>query len=172
MPSVIIRPDATVSAGNWSIQDGLIAGVLGDQNVATEVLNTSGNQSIITTLSDVSGGLGAQQFTSATITVSAKQSGKGTATFSAFLLDGSNNILSTANFTATSTTYSNFDDAVSVNFDNDQVNNLRLMITTTGNTQAFFNEAFVTLEYGVVESNGEVILSSGLIQLTSGKVTL
>lgn len=172
MPSVIIRPDATVSAGDWSIQDELIAGVLGDQNVDTEVVNTSEDQEIKMTLSDVSDDLGAQQFTSATINVSAKRTARGDGTFKALLTNEEGVSLHSDSFTVQDTIYTNFTTNVNINLSNDEVNSLRLSIITTTGTQVIFNEAFVTVVYGVVGSNGEIILSSGLIQLTSGKVTL
>jgi len=173
MPSVIIRPDVTVSAGNWSVSDLLIADILGDQNATTEIFNSSANQEVVMTLTDVSDGLGLQQFTSATITVSAKKSGKGDGNFKAILLDSSSTIIHSANFTVQDAIYINFTTTANINFHTSDINDLRLSITTTLGTQVLFNEAFVTVVYGEsLSDTGKITLSSGLIQLTSGKVTL
>ena len=74
MPTVTIRPDSTVSAGNWSVADANIPGQINDQNDSTTVINTTANQSFLVELDDP--GVTASSYDSGEVTIRASKTGK------------------------------------------------------------------------------------------------
>ena len=84
MPTVIIRPDADSTVGNFS--NTPVHAVLSDSNDATFTANLAQNQTFVVTLDDVS--LSGATFNSWAMTVRAKR-GKGNASCSARLVSGS-----------------------------------------------------------------------------------
>ena len=107
MPTVTIRPDSTVSAGNWSVADANIPGQINDQSDSTSVYNTTVNQNFIVNLDDVS--LSGATFNSFTVTVRAKVSGKGSSEWNTRLLDPvGGSTLSTTNSSTSSPSFSDF----------------------------------------------------------------
>ena len=151
MPTEIIRPDGDSTVGNFS--NTPVHAVLSDSNDATFTNNTSQNQQLIVSLDDVS--LSGATFNSFILTTRAKKSGKGSATFNARVLDSGGSALSNDSFTATSTSYADFNSpstSFSGGFSESDVNGLQVTITTTGGTQGFFAEVFVTIDYTAAAS--------------------
>ena len=151
MATIIIRPDGDTTVGNFS--NTPINAVLSDSNDATFTNNTSQNQQFTVSLDDVS--LSGATFNSFILTTRAKKSGKGNAEFNARVLDSGGSALSNDNFTSTSTSYADFNSpstSFSAGFSESDVNGLQVLITTSGGTQGFFAEVFVTIDYTAAAS--------------------
>jgi hypothetical protein len=176
MATTILRPSSTISAGSWSVADALIYATLSDQNDATEVYNTTGNQSMTLALDDLSDDINNfNQATSARLTVRARKGGKGIATFTAKLQNEDGEDLTSTDHTVEESSLTNFlSDLADISSQNEEfISGLRVVILGTNGTQAFFAEVSVSLVYSeTAVGNGTIIIPSGLIQLTSGKITL
>ena len=102
MATTISRPDGTVSAGNWSVGDAAIPGVLNDSDDATIVYNTSANQTMTLTLdmpvSDIS------LLKSLQPVIRVRRGGKGSASFTVTIDDGSQVFINAEAFSTTSAT--------------------------------------------------------------------
>ena len=173
MATTISRPDGTVSAGNWSVGDAAIPGVLNDSDDATIVYNTSANQIMTLTLdmpvSDIS------LLKSLQPVIRVRRGGKGSASFTVTIDDGSQVFINAEAFSTTSATLETLtgteEDVSSIGAGQTQANNLRVIITGTGSTQGFFADFFLNVEYDPTAA-GTVSLTSGTVTLTSGMITL
>lgn len=151
MPTEVIRPDGDTTVGNFS--NTPVHAVLSDSNDATFTNNTTQNQQFTVSLDDVS--LSGATFNSFILTTRAKKSGKGNATFNARVYTSGGSILSNDSFTVTSTSYADFNSSstsFSGGFSESDVNGLYVVVTTTGGTQGFFAEVFVTIDYTAAAS--------------------
>jgi len=149
MPTVTIRPDSTVSAGDWSVADANIPGQINDQDDSTSVYNTTVNQNFIVNLDDVS--LSGATFNSFTVTVRASVSGKGSSEWNTRLLDPvGGSTLSSTNLSTSSPSLSDFtagSGSFSAGFSETAVNGLQIRIGTLNNTQCVFAEVSVEIDY-------------------------
>lgn len=163
MATVVLRPSSTTASGNFS--DEAASGSFGhakinDSDNSTYVFNTSANQTFAVHLDDTSGLSGAT-FNSFVVTaIFQKHGGRGAdGTFEVDIGDGSSSttfgaiadtVFDTSNSSATtiSATAINFGGSVS---DSD-VDDMRLKVTTTDNTQVRFFELFVTIDYTAAAS--------------------
>ena len=173
MATTISRPDGTVSAGNWSVGDAAIPGVLNDSDDATIVYNTSANQTMTLTLdmpvSDIS------LLKSLQPVIRVRRGGKGSASFTVTIQDLSQTFINAEAFSTTSATLETLtgteEDVSSIGAGQTQANNLRVIITGTSSTQGFFADFFLNVEYDPTAA-GTVSLTSGTVTLTSGMITL
>ena len=173
MATTISRPDGTVSAGNWSVGDAAISGVLNDSDDATIVYNTSANQTMTLTLdmsvSDIS------LLKSLQPVIRVRRGGKGSASFTVTIQDLSQTFINAEAFSTTSATLETLtgteEDVSSIGAGQTQANNLRVIITGTSSTQGFFEDFFLNVEYDPTAA-GTVSLTSGTVTLTSGMITL
>ena len=175
MATTISRPDGTVSAGSWSVADASIPGVLNDSDDATIVYNLVGNQTMTLTLdmpvSDIS------LLKSLQPVIRVRRGGKGSASFTVTIDDGSQVFINAEAFSTTSATLETLtgteEDVSSIGAGQTAANNLRVIITGTGGTQGFFADFSLTVEYDPTSTGaGTVSLSSGTVTLTSGMITL
>jgi len=145
MPTVIIRPDGDTTIGNFT--NTPINAVLSDSNDATFTNNSSQNQSFIVSLGDVS--LSGATFNSYNVTVRAKKGGKGNATCNARLFDSSFAVNHVSSLSITTTSYFDYQFGATFpgGFSESDVNNLSVRLDTTGGTQCFIAEIFVTIDY-------------------------
>jgi len=145
MPTTTIRPDGDTSVGNFS--NTPINAVLSDSNDATFTNNTVQNQSFIVSLDDVS--LSGATFNSYNVTVRAKKGGKGNASCNARLFDSSFAVNHVSSLSVTSSSYFNYQFGASFpsGFSESDVNNLSVRVDTTGGTQVFIAEIYVTIDY-------------------------
>jgi len=150
MPTTTIRPDGDTTVGNFS--NTPINAVLSDSNDATFTNNTSTNQSFIVSLDDVS--LSGATFNSYNVTVRAKKSGKGNASCNARLFDSSFAVNHVSSLSVTSSSYFDYQLGASFpgGFSNSDVNNLSIRLDTTGGTQVFIAEIYVTIDYTAAAS--------------------
>ena len=151
MPTEIIRPDGDTTVGNFS--NTPINAVLSDSNDATFTNNTSQNQSFIVSLDDVS--LSGATFNSYNVTGRAKKGGKGNATCNVRLFDSSFAVNTTTSLSLTSTSYVDIAAGTASfpgGFSESDVNNLSVRLDTTGGTQCFIAEIFVTIDYTAAAS--------------------
>ena len=175
MATTISRPDGTVSAGNWRVGDAAIPVVLNDSDDSTIVYNTSANQTMTLTLdmpvSDIS------LLKSLQPVIRVRRGGKGSASFTVTIDDGSQVFINAEAFSTTSATLETLtgteEDVSSIGAGQTQANNLRVIITGTGSTQGFFADFFLNVEYDPTSTAaGTVSLTSGTVTLTSGMITL
>jgi len=149
MPTVIIRPNSTSSAGNWSVADANIPGQINDQSDVSFVINNSANQDFTVNLDDVS--LSGATFNSFTVTVRAKVSGKGSSEWNTRLLDTvGSSILSSTNSSTSSSSFSDIasgSGSFSAGFSETAVNGLQVRVLTLNNTQCVIAELFITIDY-------------------------
>ena len=150
MPTEIIRPAGDTTVGNFS--NTPINAVLSDSNDATFTNNTSQNQSFIVSLDDVS--LSGATFNSYNVTVRAKKGGKGNASCNARLADSSFAVNHVSSLSVTSTSYFDYQFGATFpsGFSNSDVNTLFVRLDTTGGTQVFISEIFVTIDYTAAAS--------------------
>jgi len=151
MPTVIIRPDGDTAVGNFS--NTPINAVLSDSSDVSFTNNTAQNQSFIVSLDDVS--LSGATFNSWAMTVRAKKSGKGNANFNARLFDSSFAVNTNTALATSSSSYADIPAGTASfpgGFSNSDVNNLSVRIDTTGGTQVFISEIFVTIDYTAAAS--------------------
>tara|TARA_R110000824_G_scaffold400940_1_gene610013 strand:+ start:117 stop:710 length:594 start_codon:yes stop_codon:yes gene_type:complete len=163
MPTVVLRPSSEISSGNFS--DEAASGSfshakINDSDNSTYVFNSSGNQSFAVHLDDTSGLSGATFNNFVVTAIFQKHGGRGAdGTFRVDIGDGSSvhtfgaindTVFDTSNTSATtiSATAINFGGSVS---DSD-VDDMRLSVTTTDNTQVRFFELFVTIDYTAAAS--------------------
>tara|TARA_R100000995_G_scaffold32292_1_gene14527 strand:- start:1133 stop:1681 length:549 start_codon:yes stop_codon:yes gene_type:complete len=154
MPTVIIRPDGDTTVGSFS--NTPINAVLSDSNDATFTNNTAQNQSFIVSLDDVS--LSGATFNSWTMTVRAKKGGKGNASCNARLFDSSFAVNHVSSLSITSSSYINHAAGTASfpsGFSESDVNNLSVRIDTTGGTQVFIAEIYVTIDYTAASGYGQ-----------------
>ena len=83
MGELIIRPNSTIDAGDWSVNDANIPDTLNDQSDITLTNNTSQNEQFVVGLDNVPSELSSVNFTGIQFTVRARKGGKGNATFEA-----------------------------------------------------------------------------------------
>ena len=172
MGVLITRPSTTISAGNWSVTDANIPGTINDQNDITLTNNTSQNEQFVVNLDDVPSELSSVNFTGIQFNVRAKRSGKGNATFEASVTKPpSTAVVELSQVVSNDGLADHSSNNVSINFNADTVNDLFFVLDTTDGTQVFISEVSVTLTY-TDPTNGILKLNNGLIQLTSGKITL
>jgi len=161
MPTIIIRPDGDTTIGNFS--NTPINAVLSDSNDATFTNNTAQNQSFIVSLDDVS--LSGATFNSWSMTVRAKKGGKGNASCDARLFDSSFAVNNITSLSVTSSSYTDLSAGSASfpgGFSNSDVNNLSVRVDTTGGTQVFISEIFVTIDYtAAVSGYGHDVNSVG-----------
>ena len=174
MATTISRPDGTVSAGNWSVVDADIPGVLNDADDATIVFNTNANQTMTLTLDmDVSN---ISLLKSLQPVIRVRRGGKGSASFTVTIDDGSQTFINAEAFSTTSATLVTLtgtaEDVSSIGAGQTQANNLRVTITGTSSTQGFFADFSLIVEYDTVSVAGTITLNSGTIILNSGTITL
>ena len=139
-----------------------INAVLSDSNDATFTNNTAQNQSFIVSLDDVS--LSGATFNSWSMTVRAKKGGKGNASCDARLFDSSFAVNNITSLSITSSSYFDYQFGASFpgGFSNSDVNNLSVRVDTTGGTQVFISEIFVTIDYtAAVSGYGHDVNSVG-----------
>ena len=152
MPTTTIRPDGDTTVGNFS--NTPINAVLSDSNDATFTNNTAQNQSFIVSLDDVS--LSGATFNSYNVIVRAKKGGKGNATCNARLADSSFAVNHLSSLSVTSSSYFNYTFGASFpsGFSNSDVNTLFIRVDTTGGTQVFIAEIYVTIDYTAASGYG------------------
>tara|TARA_R100001443_G_scaffold113230_1_gene127634 strand:- start:3286 stop:3831 length:546 start_codon:yes stop_codon:yes gene_type:complete len=166
MPTVTIRPDGDTAVGGFS--NAPINAVLSDSNDATFTNNTSQNQTFIVSLDDVS--LSGATFNSWNVTVRAKKGGKGNASCNARLFDSSFAVNSVSSLSVTSSSYFNYQFGASFpgGFSDSDADTLSIRLDTTGGTQVFIAEIFVTIDYTGVSGYGHDVNS--LASANIGKV--
>jgi len=174
MAELIIRPDNVVSMGNWDpTAQSTVADYMSDNSDDTTVFNTNGNQSMQLSLADIPELYDEATFTSATATIRARRSGKGNASTTVKILNGTEAIVETTH-TINSIAIAAYTSGIAdiSEMDLETINNLQFYMIGTGNTQAYYSEVFFTLTYEVEETPPVrgVKLSSGKLVLT-GKVT-
>ena len=173
MGELVIRPDTIISAGNWSVTDANIPDTLNDQSDITITNNTTQDEQFVVDLDDVPSELSSVNFTGIQFTVRAKKGGKGNATFEAFVLRGESIIVQLEQSVSSASLTDHTSSNASISLDANAVNDLSFLLNTTDGTQVFISEVSVTLTYtDPITGNGTIIIPSGLIQLTSGKITL
>jgi len=165
MPTIIIRPNSTVSVGNFSNSTGgaIFHNFINDQNDATFTNNTRANEVFTVGLDDVS--LSGATFNSFVLTTRTKKGGKGNAEWNAQLQTSGGSALCNDNFTSTSSSYADFNSSstsFSGGFSESDVNGLKVRIETINNRQCFFAEVFVTIDYtAAVSGYGHDVNSVG-----------
>jgi hypothetical protein len=175
MAELILRPDEVIDMGEWDPSSASeVISILGDPEDTHTVYNTNGNQAMHLSLANIPAQQENSTFTSITATINARKGGKGSATTTVEVLNGGAEVTSTT-LSITSGTITEYTtdlgDISSMNLST--LNGLTFNMTGTGNTQAYYQDVWVTLTYtDPILSNGLIILSSGLIQLTEGKLTL
>ena len=173
MANINLRPDATISAGAWSIDDGLIPALMSDESDAATVFNTTGNQSMVLRLDDVPEELGELRFLLGRVTVNAKAGGKGPGNFTTTLLNEEETVVSAAfvveeeEILEYSTAFADVSE-----MDLETVNGLVIAIETTNDGQVYFSEAYLTISYEGAATADVVKLTSGAIKINAGKVSL
>ena len=153
MPTVTIRPDGDTTVGNFS--NTPINAVLSDSDDATFTNNTAQNQSFIVSLDDVS--LSGATFNSYNVTVRAKKGGRGNASCNARLFDSSFSVNHVSSLSVTSSSYFDYQFSASFpsGFSESDVNNLSVRLDTTGGTQVFIAEIYVTIDYTAASGYGQ-----------------
>lgn len=154
MPTVIIRPNATALSNSWTNTGGAsIHAVTSDSDDTTFTNNAAQNQTFILNLDDVS--LSGATFNSWTMTLGGRKGGKGSATLIARFLNTSAGISTSTSVSLTSGSFVNVA-AGAASFpsgiDDSDVNDCIVRIDTTGGTQCFISEVFVTIDYTAASS--------------------
>tara|TARA_R100000734_G_C3290587_1_gene82455 strand:- start:322 stop:903 length:582 start_codon:yes stop_codon:yes gene_type:complete len=165
MPSVLLRPNAEISSGNFANESGSGFDVakINDQNNSTYVYNTSANQSFVVGLDDTSGLAGATFDNFVVIAVMQKHGARGAdASFEVDIGDSSSattfGSISDATFVTTNfspttriATAINFAGGVSAS----DVDDMRLSITGTDLTQFRLFELSVQINYTAASGYGQ-----------------
>jgi len=170
MPTVILRPSSAISGGSFKDESntaGINVAKINDSDNSTYLYNASTNQTMTLALDDTSGLSGATFNNFVVTAVFQKHAGRGSdATFEAKIGDSSSpttfgsvtdNVFDTGNSSPTtiSATAINFGGSVSAN----DVDDMRLSVTTTDGTQNRFFELFITIDY-TAGSSGPTNLTS------------
>ena len=171
MPSLILRPNGLINAGDWGVNPDTILENISDNDLGTSLINQAQNQAIIVNLDNVPSAQSTSTFTSLTASAITSPTAKGSPAFNLSIsdLDGiifAQTFTNTSGLIQTQTT-----DVVTINKNDQYINGLTLAFIGLSGTQAKVHELFLTVVYED-DSSGKIILSSGLIQLTSGKITL
>jgi len=173
MATITLRPNSTISAGDWNVADNDIPDTLNDGSNVTVVYNTNGNQQMLLTLqSDTNS---AETFVTAKITINARRGAKGTEIIQVNLETETGDVLVTGEITLSDINLAvheiEFTTIEGINIDT--ANTLRFKLTGLTGKQSFITEASVTLSTDALTLTGSPIkLTSGRIQLTSGKISL
>jgi len=156
MPTVTIRPDSTVSAGNWSVADANIPGQINDQNDSTSVINLAQNQSFLVELDDP--GVTASSYDSGEVTIRASKTGKGSSLdFTVEVYIGTS-LHYSKNLTTSSTSIvalSSSGFTFPGGFNDSDSNTLRVGISTTNGTQGQFAEVSMAINYTEATGYGQ-----------------
>jgi hypothetical protein len=172
MAELILRPDAVTAMGSWDPTDtSAVIAILGDPGDTHTVYNTNANQPMQLSLADIPELYSEETFTTITATINARKGGKGNASTSVKILDGFDEVVSTdisissVGITAYTTELGDIS-SMSVS----DINDLQFYMIGLDNTQAFYQDVWVTLTYQGPPPVQGVKLSSGKLVLT-GKVT-
>ena len=175
MAELILRPDEVVDQGAWSLEGGSLIDALSDESDSTTVYNTNGNQSMTLSMTDIPEESEGETFTSLTVTIRAKVSGKGAASTNVRVINGEETIsLSTHTISSSGiTAYTSLNSSID-GMSLETLNGLIFYMIGLDNTQAFYSEVFFTLTYdeAPVIIIPPIKLMSGRIQLTSGKISI
>ena len=150
MPTVTIRPDSTVSAGNWSVADANIPGQINDQNDSTTVSNITPNQSFLVELDDP--GVTASSYDLGEVTIRASKTGKGSSvdfTVEVYIGTSLHHSKSLTTSSSSIVALSSGGFTFPGGFDDSDSNTLRVGITTANNTQGSFAEVSMDIDYTV-----------------------
>ena len=178
MASVVSLPDGGLTrSGNWSTHISTIHTRNNDSNDATLVYNTRQNQDFTLSLdmsaTDVGTMIAMQQ------TLRFKAGGKGTATCTVTVNDGSSTYINAEAFSAGTTSFANYNGAAhnitSIGGGQTQANNLQMVLTTTGGTQNFIAEYALVVTYNVAGYGHDVMSVasaniSSVIDVTSANI--
>ena len=176
MPSLILRPNDLIDAGEWGVNPDTILEKISD-NAPSFVINQQQNQSILVTLDNVPSAQSTATFNTITATAITAPTAKGNPAFALSILKNAQTDLFSQTFINSSggvqilTT-----DVVTLSGNNTSaefISSLLLQYTGLSGTQAKVLELFVTVTYTEpILVAGKITLSEGLINLTSGKISI
>ena len=169
MATTTFRPDGTISAGNWSVADSSIPGVLNDSDDATIVYNTTGDQTMSLTLDNPASDI--DTVTSITPVIRCRRGGKGSASFTITIEGSSATYINAEAFSTSAASLETLTgNTTSVSFGNTEANSLRMILTGTSGTQGFFADVSFTIVYTASSSDAIIRVESGKLQLSTGKI--
>ena len=162
MATVVLQPSSAISSGNFNNESGSGFDVakINDSSNSTYVYNSTANQSFTVHMGDTSGLSGAT-FNSFVVTaVFQKHGGRGAdASFEVSIGDSSSattfgSVSDTTFVTtnATATTINSSAIAFGGSVSDSDVDDMRITVTTTDNTQVRFFQLYVTVDYTVAPS--------------------
>jgi len=168
MATVILRPSSTVSSGSFdnSASGGSFGyGFINDSNNSTYVFNTSANQNFVVHMDDTSGLSGATFNNFVVTAIFQKHGARGAdGSFDVEIGDGSSattfgSVSDTTFVTtnATPTTISSSAIAFSGSVSDSDVDDMRISVTTTDNSQVRFFELYVTVDYTAATGYGHEV---------------
>ena len=173
MPSLILRPNGLINAGNWGVNPDTILENISDNDLGTSLINQAQNQAIIVNLDNVPSAQSTSTFTSLTASAITSPTAKGSPAFNLSIsdLDGiifAQTFTNTSGLIQTQTT-----DVVTINKNDQYINGLTLAFIGLSGTQAKVHELFLTVVYED-DSSGKIIISEigGLVNITGGKIIL
>ena len=158
MPTVVLRPNSSISGGNFKDESntaGINVAKINDSDNSTFLYNSSQNQNMTLALDDTSGLSGATFNNFVVTAIFQKHGARGAdATFEVEIGDSSSTttfgsiadtVFDTGNSSPTTITATaiNFGGSVSTS----DVDDMRLSVTGTDGTQTRFFELFVTIDY-------------------------
>lgn len=182
MPTQNITVDGVSGdTGNFSItgDDVTIVQAVSDGDTSTNIVNTAPDKQLTFTLQNASdfAVFSGATFQSVKALIVASQIGKGEVTFNVKLSSTSGTTFTNNDFTTANSDATNFEGGVGNNggsgFTPDQLNDMILTYTTTNSTQPRLYDLNVEVTYIAASGGGGTItLSSGLVTLTGGTITI
>ena len=168
MATVVLQPSANISSGNFdnSSSTGTFGyGFINDSSNSTYVFNTSQNQSFVVHVDDTSGLSGATFNNFIVTAVFQKHGARGAdGSFNVSIGDGSSSTtfgsVSDATFVttnATPTTISSSAIAFGGSVADNDIDDMRISIITTDNTQVRFFQLYVTVDYTAATGYGHEV---------------
>ena len=178
MPVQTLTPNSVLDAGNWEPSSNSdIIDNLSDGDTGTTVVNTSTDQTLILAFSDLTSD-NISSISQIVLTIGVYQSGKGQADFTATLeLSDGTDVISATSFEVSSASASNEETATasSLSLSEDNVNGIKLTLTTANETQAIFTDIKIDVTYSKTSTTGpggKVQIIYGKVEIQNGKVEL
>ena len=176
MPSLILRPNELIDAGEWSVEGDELLETISD-NADTATINQAQNQSITVNLDNVPSAQSTATFNTITATAITAPTTKGNPAFIlAILKSNSTQIFDQQFINSSGGVQILTTDVVTLSGDNSKaefISSLILQYTGLSGTQASLSELFITVTYTEPALGaGKITLSEGLIRLTSGKISI
>ena len=180
MPTVTVNVNGelTGDTGDFSENATTILSRASDGDTGTTFNNTTGTGDPSLTfelqdVSDVEALSGASRLNTIKGVVFAAAGGKGSINFSIELINSSGVLNSTTDLGGSSGTQTEFngENLDISSYTSEQFNDIQLRYTCTGGTQPIVSQVFAVVDY-VGSGNGIIKLTSGLLKLTQGKISL